>query len=209
MANFFFYFDNSGNKRGPDNKDELKTLVARGIITPQTNLETDSGHRGKAGQIKGLFSVPAENPFAAEAIPFAVGANTPPPQSPQPMPTPVSRPVLSLEGMGGERLEVYEKKMVLVRKFVFSFQGILQFILKGIKGDKTLFYPHITSLQLRKGKLGTVGFLQISIKGGNESVGGILAAVGDENSIRFNPSENDQAQRVHDYIESRILNSFE
>ena len=38
-------------------------MAARGIIGPYTPLETDTGHRGIAGQIPGLF-VPRPSPFA-------------------------------------------------------------------------------------------------------------------------------------------------
>jgi heme/copper-type cytochrome/quinol oxidase subunit 4 len=51
MANFF-YFDNAGMKQGPITDAELKSLSAQSIITPETLLETDDGHKGKAGQIE-------------------------------------------------------------------------------------------------------------------------------------------------------------
>ncbi|GHT14802.1 hypothetical protein FACS1894170_12090 [Planctomycetales bacterium] len=53
MPNFFYYNAN-GQKLGPFNDQHLKALVRQGIVTPQTPLETDTGHKGKAGQIKGL-----------------------------------------------------------------------------------------------------------------------------------------------------------
>ncbi|GHT46135.1 hypothetical protein FACS189454_06790 [Planctomycetales bacterium] len=62
MANFFYY-DANGQKQGPITQQELKSLVTQGLITPGTPLETESGHKGKAGQIKGLFPV-SEDPFA-------------------------------------------------------------------------------------------------------------------------------------------------
>lgn len=68
----FFYFDPSGQKFGPVNDAQLKILAAQGTISPQTQLETDTGHKGFAGQIPGLFAAPAP------ASPFA--ASTPQPQ---------------------------------------------------------------------------------------------------------------------------------
>jgi hypothetical protein len=53
MANFFYY-DTNGTKQGLITSQELQDLVTQGIITPETLLETDTGHKGKAGQIKGL-----------------------------------------------------------------------------------------------------------------------------------------------------------
>ncbi|GHT20806.1 hypothetical protein FACS189419_00620 [Planctomycetales bacterium] len=61
----FFYYDANGQKFGPVNDGQLKTLALRGIITPQTQLETESGQKGLAGQIPGL-SFPS---FAAESKP--------------------------------------------------------------------------------------------------------------------------------------------
>jgi hypothetical protein len=53
MPNYFFN-DSDGVKRGPLTAERLQTLIDRGVITPETPLETDSGHRGLAGQIPGL-----------------------------------------------------------------------------------------------------------------------------------------------------------
>ena len=63
MTNFF-YTDTSGQKQ-QINDQQLQALAAKGIITPTTLLETDSGHQGMAGQIPGLnFSNAAPSPFA-------------------------------------------------------------------------------------------------------------------------------------------------
>ncbi len=62
----FFYIDTTGTKQGPVNDQQLKALAANGVIMPQTPLETESGHKGVAGQIPGLFASPTPaNPFAA------------------------------------------------------------------------------------------------------------------------------------------------
>ena len=53
MANYF-YTDANGQKQGPINDEQLRTLAARGVVTPDTPLETDSGYKGVAGQIPGL-----------------------------------------------------------------------------------------------------------------------------------------------------------
>ena len=73
----FYYADTNGQKHLLT-PQQLKELVARGMITPDTPLETDTGKKGKAGQIKGLFPV------------------TPPPviqPAPQTVPPKVSVPV--------------------------------------------------------------------------------------------------------------------
>lgn len=58
----FFYYDNNGQKQGPIDDTQLKLLAEQGTITPQTPLETEGGHKGKAGQISGLFTI-APSPF--------------------------------------------------------------------------------------------------------------------------------------------------
>jgi len=52
----FFYFDQTNQKRGPVSRKQLKELAARGIIGAHTPMETDTGHKGVAGQIPGLFA---------------------------------------------------------------------------------------------------------------------------------------------------------
>jgi hypothetical protein len=53
MTNYF-YTDTNGRKCGPIDDQQLKVWIAQRIITPQTPLETESGHKGLAGQIPGL-----------------------------------------------------------------------------------------------------------------------------------------------------------
>ena len=50
----YFYTDASGQRRGPVDDQQLKTLAGSGVITPKTPLETESGYKGTAGQIPGL-----------------------------------------------------------------------------------------------------------------------------------------------------------
>ncbi|MGL4943773.1 MAG: NINE protein [Thermoguttaceae bacterium] len=62
----FFTFDANGQKQGPVNIQQLQSLVAQGIITTTTPLETDTGHKGTAGQIPGLFT--AAHPNFAQPV---------------------------------------------------------------------------------------------------------------------------------------------
>lgn len=69
MANFFYY-GADGRKQGPITHAALESLVRQGVISPQTQLETDTGHRGQAGQIPGLFAASTTNPpFGPVPIP--------------------------------------------------------------------------------------------------------------------------------------------
>lgn len=83
----------NGQKQGLITQQELKDLVGQGIITPETPLETDGGHKGKAGQVKGLFLEPAVNPFASS-----------PPQQPYPQSVPVQQPMLYCSACGNQVL---------------------------------------------------------------------------------------------------------
>jgi len=64
----WFYLDANGQQQGPVSDSQLKTLATQGIIQPDTPLATDTGKKGTAGQIRGLFpaaaapaTTPAEN----------------------------------------------------------------------------------------------------------------------------------------------------
>ena len=62
----YYYFDASGQKFGLVNDQQLQSLATQGVITPNTPLETEGGHKGTAGQIPGLqFNTAVEqSPFA-------------------------------------------------------------------------------------------------------------------------------------------------
>ena len=67
MANFY-YTNETGTKQGPLTPEQLQALADRGIITPDTPLETDTGKQGKAGNLPGLkFNAAEPSPFAQPA----------------------------------------------------------------------------------------------------------------------------------------------
>lgn len=104
--------------------------------------------------------------------------------------------VFSLRGVQDE-LEVFEDKLTITPK------GVLGFMNKGLKGTKTLLYISISAIQFKKGGM-TNGYLQFSLPGGNESKGGVFAAVKDENTFMFKPRDNELAEKIRDYVESRV-----
>lgn len=64
----WFYYDQQGQKIGPITDLELRELIDQGLILPDTKLETDTGHSGKARQVPGLFAAVGQNATAgAEA----------------------------------------------------------------------------------------------------------------------------------------------
>ena len=69
MANSFFYTDANGNKQGPLTPEQLQTLATKGIITPDTLLESEAGQQGKAGQIRGLkFKTADPSPSTGDSV---------------------------------------------------------------------------------------------------------------------------------------------
>jgi len=68
----YFYTDANGNKQGPLTAEQLQTMAKRGTITPDTLLETDTGHKGTAGQIPGLnfnTAEPSPSTKTSQAVP--------------------------------------------------------------------------------------------------------------------------------------------
>ena len=55
MSNWFVY-DNDGMKKGPVTSAQLKSLANSGKINPNTIIESENGHKGRAGLIKELFT---------------------------------------------------------------------------------------------------------------------------------------------------------
>jgi len=104
----------------------------------------------------------------------------------------------SFESGVGDILEVYEDKIVIKRK------GVTSFMVHGLKGDKTIYYNNITSVQFKKGNNWINGHIQFSIKGGNESRGGSFAAASDENTIMITAKKNDEAEEVVEYINNKL-----
>lgn len=64
----------------------------------------------------------------------------------------------------------------------------------------------IQSVQFRKGGAFVNGFIQFGVMGDQEKQGGVLAAANDENSVIFSIDQNEQAEKIKDYIEGIILN---
>lgn len=105
--------------------------------------------------------------------------------------------IYELNGCVGDILYVYEDRIVIKHK------GILNFMAMGLKGDKTIFFSDLTSIQLKKAGL-TSGYLQFSLPGGKENTGGVFGATQDENTITFVANMNNLAEEVHEYINTKI-----
>jgi hypothetical protein len=68
-----FYYDQTNQKQGPVSEQQLKALAAQGAIGPSTPMETDTGHKGTAGQIPGLNFNAAATSQPRQTTPPAAG----------------------------------------------------------------------------------------------------------------------------------------
>ena len=106
-------------------------------------------------------------------------------------------PMYRMDGVGAN-LVVYADKVEIVTA------GITGFVLKGIKGTKTIPYQSITAIQFKEsGTWSGAGYLQFTIPGGNESRNGLFDATVDENTFMFH-GQNEYAHKIKNYIESQI-----
>jgi len=74
----YFYHDQTNQKQGPVTEQQLKELAEQGVIGPQTPMETDTGHKGTAGQIPGLFpAASVQVPHSASKQVFCTNCGQP------------------------------------------------------------------------------------------------------------------------------------
>jgi len=67
----YFYYDDNGYKYGPVSEQQIQSMAEQGIINPNTPLESDTGHKGTAGQIPGLFAATSPQPDPLPTPPSA------------------------------------------------------------------------------------------------------------------------------------------
>ena len=110
------------------------------------------------------------------------------------------QPLLVLDGGAKDILYCYADRVVI------SHRGALNAFAMGIKGDKTIYYTDITSVQYKQpGKIAG-GYLQFSLPGGNENRGGLLSAMSDENTIAIisQPQIMAQAEKAVEFLNQKI-----
>lgn len=106
--------------------------------------------------------------------------------------------IVSIKGRNGAILELFPNKITIKRK------GFVSFMLHGLKGDKDIYLKNITSTQLKKPGL-SVGYIQFSIPGGNESNRGVVSAVSDENTFTYEGKRNyELLVLIKGYVESKV-----
>lgn len=94
---------------------------------------------------------------------------------------------------------IYDSLLVYDDYLTITPKGVLE----GLKGSKTIPFHSITAIQFKQAWLSS-GYLQFTIPGGNESRGGVLDAVTDENTFLFDGAGNYRAETIKKYIETRM-----
>lgn len=108
------------------------------------------------------------------------------------------KPIYEFDGGLKDTLLVYDDRIVIMHR------GALNAISMGVKGDKTIYYSDITSVQYKKPGFAS-GYIQFSIPGGNENKGGIFGATTDENSITIgNANLAPMAEKIVDFVNKKI-----
>lgn len=83
-------------------------------------------------------------------------------------------------------------------------QGVMGFLTQGFKGDKEILISQISSVQFKAAGTFFNGYIQFAFLGGRENLGGLEAAVGDENTVLFRPSQQPAFELIRDEIMRRI-----
>lgn len=82
-------------------------------------------------------------------------------------------------------------------------KGFMNFMNKGgSKGEKSIPIKVITAIQFKQPSI-TTGYIQFAYSGSNETKGGTMSAVKDENTITFVKKELDKARELVDLIKSK------
>lgn len=101
--------------------------------------------------------------------------------------------ILSAKGKSGQ-VDLYLTK-VTIRKKGYMAWNI------GTKGDKDIYLNRITSVQFREPGLATVGYIRFSFEGGQESKGGLQAAIRDENAVTFTKGQAKKFREIRERVD--------
>mgnify|MGYP003290207195 CR=1 FL=1 len=105
--------------------------------------------------------------------------------------------ILEAKGKTGQ-LRVEGNLIHITRK------GFMAFTLHGFDGTKTLFISKLSGVQFKEcGKM-TAGFIQFVVEGSSESKKGLKDATNDENSVTFDADQQENFEKIRDYIFSKV-----
>ena len=111
--------------------------------------------------------------------------------------------LISAESKTGDRLEVYDKEVVIKRKMGVKvlLQSLKGDLLKGIKGDKYIPIDSIASIQLKPASALLAGHITIVLP---ESKEGFKLAGLDDCTVEFVKREEEKFLEIKAYLDARI-----
>lgn len=77
-------------------------------------------------------------------------------------------------------------------------------LIHGLDGEKSIAISAIQAVQFKQAKGGIRGYLQLTISGGIESRGGVIAAAGDENTLMFDAGDQPAFEKLAEAIKDAV-----
>jgi hypothetical protein len=108
-----------------------------------------------------------------------------------------SEGTLRAEGHNGQ-IEVTDTVVRIKRA------GMLGFLTQGLKGDKEILISQISSVQFKNAGPFFNGYIQFAFLGGRENLGGLEAAVSDENTVMFRQGQQPVFEKIRDVVMQRV-----
>ena len=107
-------------------------------------------------------------------------------------------PVLMAASRSGDKIEVYEHKVIIKRSI-----GV-KLLLQGLKGEKEIPIRSIVAIQFKAASTFLSGYIQFTLTGGSEAKGGWQEAGLDENTVEFVKAEEAQFRKIKDAVDAKI-----
>jgi hypothetical protein len=111
--------------------------------------------------------------------------------------------LMSAESKTGDRLEIYDKEVVIKRKMGVKvlLQSLKGDLLDGIKGDKYVPIDSIASIQLKPASALLAGYITIVLP---ESKEGFMLAGLDDCTVEFVKREEEKFLEIKAFLDARI-----
>jgi len=111
--------------------------------------------------------------------------------------------LMSAESKTGDRLEVYDKEVVIKRKMGMKvlLQSLKGDLLEGIKGDKNIPIDEIASIQLKPASTLLAGYITIVLP---ESKEGFMLAGLDDCTVEFVKREEEKFLEIKAFLDAKI-----
>ncbi len=99
----------------------------------------------------------------------------------------------------------YNGTLILTETGIIIKRGLKGFLFGGghLRGDKSIPYSSIVAVQLKRSGL-TVGYIQLTLKGGSEAKAGLFQSTTDENSVNFFFNKNREFEEAKNTIGEKI-----